>query len=631
MSRLTPPSPRGVRSWAWTLAALSLATSGTPGCKHGAPPPPPTSTAGAGGESSPPPVAKVPPFSNTAASAEIPKPPGPLGSSAHRPAPGPSSEAILDEARAHVAEAIKHAAEKEPCPTVLPLLDVSYSLVRASTPIEERDLAVFAACAVAQRRWRLLRDLADAIAAGERKLETTYFLPRALVGEGSYDAANTLAKATLRAWPTEGEAYDTAALAALRVKDWDGAAKAADQALLLQRKRGVNNEVTALAHALRGAALLRMGKTDEGVREIDAAKAHEEVLGVTDVTLDAAHALKQAGLLVTVDLPGEAYPGLWPLYAQKVAPLAGFATVVLQSTTDRPLPVLVEVAVDGAETSAESETVQKGKPVTLAMTPEVKPGSPLGELKSAEARDVTVTVSGGVNHATLYKETRKVTFEPRTAMPKVLRSHGEDLRSAFPLEALWVTPKAPAIGALIEAAKGRLRGADKQFSGAAGLSLPQAQAVWDELRSRGVSFHRDPRIDTETEESVPCRLPADTLAAGSGSALESSVLMASLLEAIGLDVVLVATPGHRMVGWMGTPADLAATESGPSTVKSPRGAAFFLETTTVGEGPFDAAVLRGDAAWVAATNDGSVTSGRAQIEGLADLRKRGLAPLSPPP
>ncbi len=331
-------------------------------------------------------------------------------------------------------------------------------------------------------------------------------------------------------------------------------------------------------------------------------------------------------MLVSVDVPSEAYPALWPLYVKKVAPLSGLVTVTLQNLGDKPTPLVVEVALDGAEPAAESETLTKGRPLTLVLTPAWKPGSPAATPKAAETHDLTVTVTGGADHGVIYTETRKLTLEPPAALPRVLRAHGRDLRSAAALEAAWVTPSAPAVMALVEAAKARLHATAKRFEGAAGPSLPQAQALWDELRSRGVSFHRDPRVDSEARESVPCDLPADVLAAGSGDALESSILFASLLEAIGLDVILVQTPGHRMVGWLATSVDLGAPDTAASTVKTGRGQAFFLETTTVGEGPFDAAVLRGDATWVAATNDGTVASGRARLERLSELRQKGIKP-----
>jgi len=80
-----------------------------------------------------------------------------------------------------------------------------------------------------------------------------------------------------------------------------------------------------------------------------------------------------------------------------------------------------------------------------------------------------------------------------------------------------------------------------------------------------------------------------------------------------------------MVAWLATRADAGGGEGAPSTVKSPRGPAFFLETTTIGDGPVDAAVLRGNAEWLARTNDGSSGSGRAQVENVAELRHKGIA------
>jgi hypothetical protein len=563
------------------------------------------------------PSASAAPSSAPSASAKATTPPP-------KPPPGPTAEALLEEAKKHVAEAEHHAASKDKCAEILPLLDVSYSLVRAQTTLDGHTLNVFAECAMHGQRWRLLRDLADAIAAGERKLETTYFLPRAFIGEADYEHASTLAKATLRAWPKEGEAYNTGALAALRVKDWDGAMKAADQALLLQHKKNVNDEVTALAHALRGAALLHMGKAEEGLHEVEATKGHEEVLHVTGITLEAARTAKKSNLLVSVDVQGDAYPALSHLYFKKVAPLGGLVTVTLQNLGDKPLPVTIEATLAGAENAKENETLQKGRPVTVVLTPEWKSSSPLATSKTAEEHEVSVVITGGAEHAELYRQSSKVNFEPHDAMPKVLRSHDEDLRSAFALEAAWVTPTAPAIVSVVDAAKARLTGGEKHFDGAAGLSSPQVQALWDELRSRNASFHRSVAVDSEAHESTTCHLPGEVLAAGAGDSLESSVLFASLLEAIGLDVVLVRTPGHRMVGWLATHADLGSSTAGASAVKTSRGQAFFLETTTIGEGPVEAGVLRGDAAWVAATNDGSVASGRAQMETLSELRKKGI-------
>ena len=188
----------------------------------------------------------------------------PPDAKAPKPPPGPSADAVLEEAKKHVSEAAQHAKD---CKDVLPLLDVSYSLIRASANLDKSTLMSFAGCAVRGGRWRLLRELSDEVANSETAQKTTYLVPRALIGEGEYAPALLLSKATLRAWPKEGEAYTTGALAALRQKDWEGCKTAADQALLVQRKTGTNDVVTSLAHALRGSALLHLGKVDDGVRE----------------------------------------------------------------------------------------------------------------------------------------------------------------------------------------------------------------------------------------------------------------------------------------------------------------------------------------------------------------------------
>jgi hypothetical protein len=543
----------------------------------------------------------------------------PADAKAPKPAPGPSGEAVLEDARKRVAEAAQHPKD---CKDVLPLLDVSYSLVRASAALEKGTLMAFAGCAVRGGRWRLLRELSDEIAAGDAAQKTTYLVPRALIGVGEYNTAQLLSKATLRAWPKEAEAYTTGALAAARGKDWEGCKTATDQALLVQRKTGANDVITSLAHALRGAALLHLGKIDDGVHEIEAAK-DPETLTLAGITLDAAHTAKQSGLLVSVDAPDELYPSIYPFYGKKVAPLSGVATVVIANLTDKAMPLLVEAALSGEGIDSQNTTVVKGRPVTLIMTPPLKPASTLPALTAAEPHDLTITVNGGPDHAVLFKEVTKVTAQPKDQLPVLLRSHGGDFRSAFSLEAAWVTPASPAVVSLLDAAKAKAPGG--HFEGAAGASFPQVRAVWDELRSRGVSFRRDPQIDSEARESEPCRLATEVLGKGTGNALESSVLFASLLEAIGLDVILVRTPGHRMVAWLPTKGDSGTSEAA-STIKSPLGKAFFLETTMVGEGPFDAALIRGAAEWVAEVNSGAVPAGRSKVESLAALRHGGITP-----
>jgi hypothetical protein len=63
-------------------------------------------------------------------------------------------------------------------------------------------------------------------------------------------------------------------------------------------------------------------------------------------------------------------------------------------------------------------------------------------------------------------------------------------------------------------------------------------------------------------------------------------------------------------------------------VQSPAGSAFFLETTTIGSAPEDAAVLRGDAELVDAVSKKVFEDGRGSFVRLGALRKMGIVPQS---
>jgi hypothetical protein len=209
-------------------------------------------------------------------------------------------------------------------------------------------------------------------------------------------------------------------------------------------------------------------------------------------------------------------------------------------------------------------------------------------------------------------------------LPTSLRIRETDFRPTHELAAAWITPGAKVVAGLLEAAKKRAPGGE--FAGAAAASFPQVQAIWDELRSRGLSFVRDPSIDSEGARMQKARLPAETLGAQNGNALEGSLVFATLLEAVGLDPILANLPGNRIVGWMPTKTDRSSPEAMKSTVASPLGNAYFLETTMVSDAPADAAVLRGEAELVEKIGNGSFANGAASLTTLTKLRKAGILP-----
>jgi tetratricopeptide (TPR) repeat protein len=536
-----------------------------------------------------------------------------------------TQEELFDEATQNVRGALGEAKEKKPdCGKIVDLLDVSFAVVDPPmTPEDRSAYGVFAACAKKEQRWRLLRAVANAIIAGDTAQKTTYYLPRALLGLAQYDVAARLSAAALRSWPKEGEAYTTAALASTRIEDWEACSKQADQALLVQHQKGLSDEISAQAHMFKGEALLHLGKVDESSKELDIAKKIKASPEIAKLR-ERNDVVKSSGLLLDADMPDEVPLGIYSLLVKAVPFTGGLVTLRLANTSDKPVAVRVEVSLsDVAEPIGKSVTVVKGKRETMRLTPPLRADFKASLLKAAAKHDLAYKVSTSDGQV-LYEEIRHVSVLPHDELPIALELHQIDNKPATELAAAWVTPAAKPIEALLEAAKKRAPGG--KFDGKDGLTLPQAKAVWDELRERGFRFVREPSVDSEASRSHPAHLPGDVLEARGGQALEGSLLFASLLEAIGLDVVLVHVPGHVFLGWLPSKADHGAPEAMGVTVQSPAGSAFFLETTMVGNSPVDAAVLRADAELVDAATKKVFEDGRGSFLRLPALRKLGIAP-----
>jgi tetratricopeptide (TPR) repeat protein len=536
-----------------------------------------------------------------------------------------TQEELFDEATQHVRAAETEAKEKKPdCDKIVDLLDVSFATVGPAMSTEDRPVfGTFAACARKTQRWRLLRALANTISAGDAAQKTTYYLPRALLGLAQYDLAARLSSAALRQWPKEGEAYLTGALASTRIEDWEACLKESDQALLVQRQKGLSDEISAQAHMFKGEALLHQGKLEDSSKELDISKKVKASDQATKFR-ERNDIVKSSGVLLDADLPDEVPLGIYPLLLKAIPFTGGLVTLRFANTSDKPVALRVEVSLaDVAEPVGKSITIVKGRRETLRLTPPLRADFKAEALKAGakHALAYKVTTADG---QVLYEETRNVAVLPHDEMPLALQMHQIDDKPSPELAGAWITPNAKPVVAILEAAKKRIPGG--KLDGKEALTLPQVKAVWDELRERGFSFVREPSIDSESTRSHPAHLPAEVIDARGGHALEGTLLFASLLEAMGLDVMLVRVPGHVFLGWQPSKADHGAPEAMNVAVQSPAGSAFFLETTMVGDSPSDAAVLRGDAELVDAATKKVLDDGRGSFLRLSALRKLGIAP-----
>lgn len=157
--------------------------------------------------------------------------------------------------------------------------------------------------------------------------------------------------------------------------------------------------------------------------------------------------------------------------------------------------------------------------------------------------------------------------------------------------AAWVTPHAKGLKIERFVQQAKELHPQKTLSGYQGsphsveemekITGEQCKALFRALKLRYDISYVDSSISFgwfERFRSQRIKLPSVTLQTGSANCIDSSVLLASALEHIGIDPVIVLVPGHAFLGWK-IWAD--------SDVYS------FLETTMIGYAGFEEAVQKG--------------------------------------
>ena len=547
---------------------------------------------------------------------------------ASRDLPKPmSQEQAVEAAQKDVAAATEQAKDRKvDCDKIVDLLDVSFALAASKMGGDDKPaFTTFAGCAKKKERWRLLEVIANAMIDGDPTLKATYYLPRALVGIGQYDTAARMASGLLKGWPKEGEVYTTAALASSRLEEWETTSKQADQALLIQRQKGAQRRDHRPGPRLQGGGLAPPGQ-DRRLEPRARRRQADQELRVCEQDARAERRREDERAHRGARSRRRDLLGPVPSVRQeRRTPWGPIAAFRLYNVSDKPLQVRVEVTLPPmSEPIGKAVTVIKGRRELLKLSPPIRSDFKIESVKATQGAQLGYKITSVADGTVLYEETRKVNLEPRDRLPTFLHVRGTDYRPVRELAAGWITPGAKAVAGLLEAAKKRVPGGD--FAGNQGPTLPQVVALWDELRSRGVTFVRDPSVDSEAARMQKVRLPAEVIGAQSGNALEGSLVFATLLEAIGLDVIVVNFPGNVIVGWVPTKADHGTPDAMKSAVPSPFGNAYFLETTMIGEGPADAAVLHGDAEFVERVSTGAFSNGSASAFSLAKIRKAGIVP-----
>jgi hypothetical protein len=603
------------RTGVWCAVFLALAACGEEKAETGTPAP-----ASATATDKPASAQKV---------AETPKPPS-TGNEMEKPAEVRLTPEQARQALAQIDQELKKPGEPNEA-TCNQMVQVLLLAIPVAAPkVDDKTYDYYKTlqrCARKTKRWNtVVRATAAMLPLGADKAQPEE-LVRALVEIGEFEKAEQ-ALAELGSKFPDGKAGLLAARSFLVCKkeDWQKCLTTIDQGMAEIKKTDptLQSEPALKNRVFRGIALMMQGKLDE-------AEADWASLEAAAAASPKATPQRLAGLKGSLDdmrkkaAEGRATGIIWdtvvqPKIALGVYHLFGYektgapAEIRFYNLGDKPRLLRVEAQIPGV-TEAAIRTVTllaHAQREVVYLVPQLSTSFAAGSVRSERPAQLHLKIAEG--DKILYEDTLAISLLPRDSLP-LFREIGADITKMTPeYIGAWVTPNSRAVDSFLTAAK--QRHPKKMFVGEQADTVSQVKAIYEELKARGVSYVMDPTVNTDLVKVQRTRLPSEVLESTNAQCLEGTILFATMLEAIGLRPIIVLVPGHAFVGWHATRAD---------GVK-PGADRLFLETTMVGNAPFDAAVKTAMQRAALELKSGNVDRGTSQLIELTALRQGGIKP-----
>jgi hypothetical protein len=509
---------------------------------------------------------------------------GPGGEPAPAPVP-PSTGKELATPRVVLpadvqARIARQVIQKGDCTGRVAELSTAFSVAGARLAPEERIEAavLLERCARANKSWtKVLQASAYLLDHAPAKLDTEDMITAYLTLGDERGAFEALKKITRSAPAQRASVTAALSLIACHKNDFQLCFDTSSKMLaVLARDRAASRKAileNQIFHAFSAAALGKYDVYDADMVQVDAVLAAGKAApGKLDGFKAVVEPARAAHLFIDTDHTADLALGTYHLLAggkiKNLDNTDALVTLRLINQEPRLRSVTVTVEVPGVtDASIETIALPPGKQVNRRISPPLKIGFDVTKLRAARASQIALHIVDPETHASLLDRMLPVEILPRDSLP-LHRWVGDDLRQTFHYAAAWVTPNAPEIDAFIARAKSRVPGGS--FTGMQHETLPQVKALFDELKARGMSYVEDPRVFDERGQIQRTRLPAEVLASTNAQCLEGTLLYATLLEAIGMQPVLVFKTGHAFVAWQPSKADKA------------RFPLYFLETTLTG-------------------------------------------------
>jgi hypothetical protein len=564
------------------------------------------------------------------AAAAQPAPPAPgrgSGSAAEPPAPSTGRELAPERRSVIAGEQAKLARQLiagGACPKSMERAALALAAGRPELSRDElvKGHLLVQRCAGPAKAWAALRESSQALLALAPDQSSPDQLIRALLELDLQAEAAAMLKVLAKRFP-ERRADLTIAVAQLAChrKQYQRCFDAATaMSAVLADLRGTPAELfeaRAKNRLFRSLAAVALGRLDVYEAEVAAlaalAREAGRPPGEPPWREQVAQVRRDGGLFLAETSP--ILPlGTYHYMASGKHPTVGALATVRMIPHQRARKLRIEVGVPGVtEVHAEVVAVPAGKQLDRAVSPPLSLSLDVAKLRAPRTGQLRVKVADAGTGALVLEKSYPVEILPRDHLPLAVSVGSDSRRRAHENALAWITPNAPEIDPFLAAAKARAPG--RTLSGLQAATVPQVRALFDELKARGVSYVMDPDVFSTQLFAQRTRLPAEVLATTNAQCLEGTLLLATLLEAIGIEPILAFVPGHAFVGWRTSPR---FDRGLPPVV--------FLETTMVANNTFEAAVRAAMGRFAEEDQLGNFKSGRARLLDVAKLRRAGWKP-----
>lgn len=524
-----------------------------------------------------------------------------------------------EQARAIVDEAVKLAEQPKPnCEQIVDALSTALPIAfpGATIPKEaEAGLRAWGKCASAAKRWRAVVQAGSALLQLSDDEKAPQQIVRALAEMGEYDkaiaTANDFAKKYPKARPGLAGALT---FVYCRAEAWDACVKsgeAAIAALTTKANLAPTDDAVLINRVLRDLAWIVIGKPKEALADL---AAIEKVKGapppaIAKIKDEATRAIERGFYFEAITVP-QLPTGVYHLMGRKDT--GALVTIKIHNHTNAARKFRVEVEVPGVTERSANAIELKAKEATLKWAnPPLKMDFNMQLVRSPRPSQLALKiVEVGNGDKTVIDETLQIEVLPRDYLPLRRKVGADSMVPTYGYMGAWVTSNDKTVEQFLTKAKERLP--SRSFVGEQDTTVPQIKAIFDELKSRGVSYVMDPSVTADQTFVQRTRLPAEVLASTNAQCLEGTLLFATLMETIGVKPIIVLVPGHAFVGWRTVPKD------------GTKGEPLFVETTMVGGAPFEAAVDVATKRVAKELKNGSFKSGASTFVDLAAIRKAGF-------